>query len=1080
MVIALLVVCLQVNAHVSAQSVTFSRKNVALETVFEAIHAQTGYFFWYNSDLLKKARRVDLEVYRMPVRELMDLCLKDQPLTYTITGKTIVIKRREKDPAPAAALEQPPAAVIKGRVTDAAGLPLPGVTVQVKGTGNGTVTNEHGAFELAGVETGAILVFSYVGYQRKEVVISGQEALQVTLAPAAADLESIVVIGYGTARKKDLTGAVSQIKTADITARPTTNVMQALQGRAPGVQVQQNNGAPGGSISVRIRGTNSILGSNEPLYVVDGYPYSGNPTFLQNADIASIEILKDASSTAIYGSRGANGVVMITTRSGSRKRKTTVDFEAGYTLQSPSRKLKMMNALQYAELYNEQAANDNLSPRFTQQELDEFAKSPGTDWQELVTRTAPMFVSNLNVSGGNEKTQFSLSAGAFLQEGIIRNTDYNRYTIRANINHEISRIFSVSYNATLVKHNSLQQNQEKGNRGNNVFSGMIMAPPTLTPYNEDGSYRRLNTAYPFIASSLINPLVRVNEVTDRMKADRVISNAAVTIKPLEDLSIRISGGIENSNNRSDFYANIEPTTNSVGNAEVNTEQLTGLLNENIANYTKRIGRHRINAMAGFTYQQHVVTNLAGSGRGFLSDVTKTGDLAGAASPGVPGSGYSKWALVSYLGRLNYTYNDKYLFTVSYRRDGSSRYSPENRWSSFPSAALAWRISSEPFLAGLDFISDLKLRTSYGATGSTAIDPYQTLNQLESGYTVFANDVYTFYAPGNTLPGNLKWETTRQFDVGLDAALLNDRIRLTLDYYHKRTKDLLNNVQLPASIGYTTTVQNVGEIENKGVEASVEADILEGRALRWNLAANISFNRNKVLKLYGGQDIFGSTIYTGSLNDYVNLLREGQPMGIFYGYVESGYTENGDLQYEDRNKDGSISPADKTYIGNPNPDFIYGLNSTLSWKGLELTVFIQGSQGNDIFNLNRAMTIDFTPALNQLEEVYLDHWTPDNRDAKYPRISRSLNGNMSTRLVEDGSYIRLRNIQLAYNLPVGKISWLRKAQVYISGQNLLTITRYSWYDPEINAYGGSNSINQGIDYYTYPASKSVSFGIRCGF
>jgi hypothetical protein len=391
------------------------------------------------------------------------------------------------------------------------------------------------------------------------------------------------------------------------------------------------------------------------------------------------------------------------------------------------------------------------------------------------------------------------------------------------------------------------------------------------------------------------------------------------------------------------------------------------------------------------------------------------------------------------------------------------------------------MSSEPFLKSSHAVSDLKIRASYGATGSTAVDPYQTLTQLGSGYTIFGDALSTTYAPGTTLPGNLKWETTDEFDAGVDAGFLDNRIRLTADVYVKKTKNLLNKVALPASMGYIVTLQNVGEVQNKGLELGVESDIFKG-PVKWTVAANISFNRNKVLKLYQGQDIYGNPLYTGNLNDYINLLREGQPMGVFYGYKEIGYTSTGDIQYEDRTKDGKITADDKTYIGNPNPKFTYGFNSIASYKGFELTLFIQGIQGNDIFNLNKASSLDLGMGLNLTQDQFNHHWTPSNTNAKYPKVSRSLSGNMSSRFVENGSYLRFRNIQLAYTLPVDKwgVSWCHNLQLYVSGQNLITLTKYSWYDPDINTYGSGNSFTQGIDYYTYPTYKSVTFGLRCGF
>lgn len=1082
--IILLSACLQVSAKSYAQRVTLSEKNASLEKVFRYIEKQTGYVFFFDQHLLDKAKKVTIDLKGSSLEKVLEACFADQPLSYSIVGKNIVIRKKEVSadvpwlanlPAP------PPQVEVKGKVSDIDGTPLPGASVVVKNTTKGTVTDVNGLFKLD-VPAGTVLVISYVGHKSKEITVTDSpEPLNIVLEAQISSREEIVVIGYGTAKKSDLTGSISQVRSKDITAYPSTNVMQALNGRAAGVRVMQNNGAPGGSMSVRIRGTNSILGGNEPLYVIDGFPYNGNPTFLQNSDIESIDILKDASSIAIYGSRGANGVVIITTKAGRKRDRTTVDFEAGYTVQQVSKKMDLMNARQYAELYNEQAANDGLAPYFTQQQIDSLGSIKGTDWQDLVLRKAPMFVTSVTVNGGSEKTRFSLGGSAFLQDGIVRNSDYKRYNLRGNIEHDISKVFSVSYNAILTRLNSQRQNSGLGNRGSDLISAMLMAPESLSPYMPDGSYRRLTTAYPFISNAIINPLIPIYEISDKIKSDRVFSTAALTIKPFKDLSIRISGGIDNINDRTDYYANIEPSTNSVGSASVGTTQFTSLLNENVATYNKIFGRHNINATAGFTYQQGVTTTLSGSGSGFLSDITGTGNLGSADTKGIPGSGYTKDVIISYLGRVNYTYDDKYLLTVSFRRDGSSRYSTNNKWSNFPSAAIAWKASNEPFLKSSKVISDLKLRASYGATGSNAINPYATLNQLSSGGTIFGDALYTTFAPSTTLPGDLKWETTYQADFGVDVAFLKNKLRVTMDYYDKRTKNLLNRVQLPASMGYQVTLQNVGEVRNSGFELGVDASVLEGE-VTWNVGGNIAFNRNKVLKLYNGQDIPGSTLYTGSLSDYVNLLREGQPMGVFYGYVETGYTDNGNLMYEDRNKDGSISAADKTFIGDPNPDFIYGLNSVTSWKGFELTLFIQGSQGNDIFNLNKAATLDLGMGLNLPADVYYNHWTPEKTNAKYPRITRSLAGNMSTRFIEDGSYLRFKNIQLAYNLPTDNMNmkWFKSAQVYVSGQNLITFTKYSWYDPEVNAYGGSNSINQGIDYSTYPTYKSVTVGIRCGF
>lgn len=1069
--------------------VTVGLNGQSLKQAILEIEHQTDFKFAFQEANLAPFGNLFIPKRNRTVAQTLDLLFAGTDLRYILKHNTVVIIREDRSELFSSKLAEgiplPPLKdgliQIKGKVSDANGAPLSGVSISIKGKDEGVYSDVSGIFTINAPED-ATLVFTSIGYKILEVPVNNRTEIAVQLQNDVRGLNEVVVVGYGTRRKKDLTGSVAQVSASELNAFPTTNVIQGLTGRAAGVQVIQNNGAPGGPISVRIRGTNSILGSNEPLYVVDGFPFSGNPTFLQNADIESIEILKDASSVAIYGSRGANGVVIITTKSGKKGGKTMVDIESSYSIQSPNKKIKLMNAEQYALLYNEQAANDGLNPYFTDEQIAGFRNMKSTDWQDLGMRNAPMSNTNLSVSGGNEKTQFSLSTGAFLQEGIIKSSNFNRYNLRTNVNHTISKIFSVSSTLALTHINSYRQNSGRGNRGSDLISAMMTAPPTLSPFNDDGTYRRLNTAYPFISNVLINPLVTIDKVSDRIQADRILANAALTIKPFEGLSIRISGGVERSNDRTDYYSQIEPSINSIGSASVGASSNMSLLNENIVTYSKDFGIHSLTATGGFSYQDFTSESLNAGGIGFLSDVLETYNLQGAATPGIPSSGYSKWVLLSYLGRINYSLLDRYLFTFSVRRDGSSRYSPSNKWGNFPSAAFAWRISDEAFFQPVTFMNELKLRVSYGSTGSTAISPYQTLNQLSSGKTIFGDALYNTLAPGTVLPGDLRWETTNQFDAGIDASFFNNRMHFTFDYYHKTTRDLLNSVQLPASMGYNSTVQNVGEISNKGFEVSLDAEVVRTSNLTWNLTANLSRSVNKVLKLYGGQDILGSVFYTGAIGDHVNLLREGQPLGIFYGYRQAGYAEDGNIDYEDINKDGIVNAEDKTYIGNPNPDFIYGLNSVLAYKGFEFTLFLQGSQGNDIFNLNKTVTLDLGMGLNLPEEVYTNRWSPSNPNAAYPKISRLLRNNMSDRFVEDGSFLRFRNIQLAYNLPGEKIKapWLRNAQLYVSGQNLITFTKYSWFDPEISSFGGSNSINQGIDYFSYPTAKTVTVGIRCGF
>ncbi|QMW04634.1 SusC/RagA family TonB-linked outer membrane protein [Spirosoma foliorum] len=972
--------------------------------------------------------------------------------------------------------------VISGQITGAGDKsPLPGTTVSLKGSTTGTTTDASGNYRISVPNpANAILVFSSVGFLSQEVSVGSRSAINVELAVDTRQLNEVVVVGYGTVRKSDLTGSLAQVKAKELSSFPAPNVLQALSGRAPGVQVIQNTGAPGASISVRIRGANSVQGSNEPLYVIDGFPIAGSsPSILNNNDIESIEILKDASATAIYGSRGANGVVIITTKQG-KVGKVQVDYEGSYSIQTLRKKLDLMNPKEYAAFYNEQAVNDGKAPYFTQAQIDGFG--PGYDWQDLVFRKAPMQTHNLTVNGGTDKTRFSIGGGLMNQQGIIANSDYKRYSLRANFITDVSSKFSLTYGATLSKITSNRQNNSGGNRGSSLISAAISAPPTLTPYNDDGSYRVLTTAYPFISNSIVNPINVINETSDKLDANRILANAALTFKPFEGLAIKISGGIENADDRTDAYQTTK-LINSVGNASVGVSRTTSLLSENTISYNKIIGqKHSLAAVAGFTYQDFLSTSLSGSGTGFLSNVPQTYNLGSASTPGIPGSSYGYSTLLSYLGRVNYSFNNRYLATVSFRADGSSKYSTGNKWGYFPSGALAWRVSEEPFMKNVSFLSDLKLRASWGLSGSQAINAYATLNMLSSGKTVFDDALYNTFAPSTTLPGDLKWETTEQTDAGADISFFSNRLHLTADYYVKNTRDLLNTVQLPSSFGYTTTIRNVGQIQNKGLEFSVDGRVID-KAVKWDVSANIAFNRSKVIKLYNGQDILGGNFNVTLISDAANLLRQGLPVGVFYGYVEKGYSDKGQVVYQDLNGDGVINQNDKTVIGNPNPKFIYGFNSSVSFKGLELSIFIQGVQGNDLANLSAiGNTLDYNYGLNMPREVYLNHWTPTHTDAKYPIISSKNSYNFSNRNIENGSFMRLRNIQLAYTLPIKQwgLSDLRKVQIYASGQNLLTITNYSWWDPEVNSMGGANSIGQGIDYYTYPTTKSVTFGLRIGF
>jgi TonB-linked SusC/RagA family outer membrane protein len=1069
----------QVVAGSFAQTITLKAKNIPLAQVMRGIQKQSGHPFFLNGkDLADK--RVEADFKNAPLDEAMTVLLKPLSLEWTLKDGTIVIKPRQSNDGRLfeSKFGETQTRRVVGRVIDEQGKPIERVTVLVKGTSVASSTDAQGNYQINLSGGGSVLVFTILGFETIEKAVGSQTAINVTMKESVSDLDEVVVVGYGTQRKRDLTGAVASIKSEEISQIPAPNMIQSLAGRASGVYVSQNTGSPGSPVSVRIRGTNSIKGSNEPLYVVDGFPYSGSPLLLNNADIESVEILKDASATAIYGSRGANGVVLITTKSG-KSGKVKVDYDGYVGIQSLRKKLDFMNATEYANFYNEQAANDGLAPHFTAEEIASFGE--GTDWQDVVFRSAPIISNTITISGGNDKTRFSVSGGNFNQKGIIVGSDYMRNSLRVNLNSDISDKLKFDFSGILSRFDENRKESEKGNRGSTLISAALSGYPTMGLYNADGSYTNLTEAYTWGSNVMVNPLNFLYQESDKTKSNNILANFSLSYEPIKGLVFKTLGGIENGDSRTDYYRTTR-FINSTGQARIQTPKNTSVLSENTVNYRKDFGKHNINALAGFTYQNYVSTTFAASGTGFISDNQETYDIGAAATQNVPSSSYTKWSLISYLARVNYSFDNRFLATISFRTDGSSRYSEGQKWGYFPSAALAWRLSEEAFIKRIPAISDLKVRIGYGETGNTAIDPYFTLNQLISSQVVFGDALVPAYSPSDRLAGPLKWETTAQTDVGIDLGLFDNRLSLAADFYVKNTRDLLNNVTLPASQGYKYTVQNVGKIRNRGIDLNVTGDVFREGDFKWQLGGNISFNRNKVVELYGGNDILGALLGAASI-DNINILREGYPLGSFYGYVEEGYDANGYIVYKDFNGNGSRDQGDKQIIGNPNPDFTYGFTSSMSYKGFDLSIFLQGSKGNDIYSLSaQGQGYDYGQALNMLREVYTDHWTPTNTNAKYPIIKTNSQAQVSDRFVEDGSFLRVKNIQLAYNLPTDKwqLNWLSSGQLYISAQNLFTITNYSWYDPEVNSYGGTNSIEQGIDHYVYPTAKTLTFGIKASF
>lgn len=977
--------------------------------------------------------------------------------------------------------------VISGKVVDEKGQVLPGATVAVKGTAKGTVTNNAGQFTLKDISDNAFLVISFQGYENTTVGIRGQSAITVTLKSDVSKLGDVVVVGYGSQKKIASTGSIASVKGADITQTPVTNVAQGLAARVPGVQITQNSAAPGGNISVRIRGTNSINGSSEPLYIIDGIQISNSGgvgdvsplSTINPNDIESVEILKDASSTAIYGARGANGVVLITTKRG-KSGATRVQLDMYKGVQDITRQLSMLNAAQFAQLEND-IYNSQIYP-------DVASLGEGTNWQDIVYRKAYLQNYQASVSGGSDKTQFSLSGNYFNQEGIIISSDFKRYSLRSTLDHTISQHFKVgtSIQTSYTVNNNIPTgvNSIDGPLVTQSIVGATLgAPPTLMPYKEDGSVYPFADQFNSRYREIANP-VGLSQIINRNTIRRTLANVYAEAKVLSGLNYRASFNADIGNTLNDYYSPLyilgkaEVNANS-GNASKGNVNVTNWLHESVITYNKSVGDHSFKFTGVYAIQSNMYSDNYINANGFPNDATKNEAVQLAVNRTV--SSYrSKESLNSYMGRVNYGYANKYFLDITARYDGASKFGENHKWGFFPAVAGAWRIIEEPFLKGNRLFSDLKLRGSYGRTGNAgAISPYQSLALEGSGSNYQFNHIYTVGISPSGIPNaDLRWEKSTQGNIGVDIGLFDDRLSIVADLYHKRTKDLLFVKNLPLSSGYTSITGNFASIRNKGLEVAANARLLTGK-LQWNLNVNFTVNRNELLSLEGG------------VNEYVlspySVLRVGQPLGIFKTYVFDGIYQKdepilpgsggrtGGVKVADLNNDGQITGNDQTITGNANPSFIFGISSNISYRNFDLSVFMSGVQGNKVFNLSRYTFENGLGGRNVLAGL-VDRWSPDNPGNEYASGFQGGRLPVSDRFIEDGSYIRMKNITLGYRLP--SIKNVTNARIYISSNNLFTITKYSGYDPEVNSFGGSNTLI-GVDNLVYPMARSFLVGLQVG-
>ncbi|RXM49578.1 TonB-dependent receptor [Flavobacterium sp. YO12] len=972
---------------------------------------------------------------------------------------------------------------ITGTVYNEKHEPLPGATVTIKGTASSTTTDFDGKFSIKVNTSDAVLVISYIGYSNKEISAAGTN-LEIQLVPEAVSLTDIVVIGYGKAKARDLTGAVASIDVAKTKNQPVANIGEAMQGRAAGVQVI-SSGEPGSNVTFRVRGTGTIA-NNNPLIVVDGMPLNGGLNQVNMNDVESISVLKDASSTAIYGSRGANGVVIVTTKRGGTKEGSTLTFDTFTGVQNASNVVKMLNASQYASLNNDMMTNGGLNPNPLW--TNPASLGTGTDW--VGTLFNPEMMSSYTLSYGNKtkKSNIYVSANYFNQKGIVLNTDYERFIVQFNSDTKVTSKVKFG-NSVKIAHDIKES-------GAYDIRNTLLANPTQPIYDENGNFTG-PTGNPLYYGDITNPIGKATTVERSTKGYNLQGNLFAEINLLKNLVFKSLGGVE-----ANFWFDRtwSPKYSWGSNVQTNsylsqgTNRSITVLWDNTLTYDAHFGAHNVNAVVGSSSQSNKYDFLNGSIQKFASDETQQIDN-GTLQPTVGGNA-SEWAIMSYLARVNYDYDGKYYVTGTIRRDGSSRFGEGNKWGWFPSGALSWRISSEKFMEKVTAINDLKLRVGYGITGNQDIGNYAFSSSYNTVMYNFNNNYVSAVVP-TVLPNtNVKWEGQEQFNVGLDASFFDSRINLTFDAYVKNTNDMLVPMSVPVTSGYSDIYVpsiNAGKIQNKGIELSLSTKNLV-HEFKWSSDAVFSYNKNKVDSINGDTPIItGST----GLNSTISLIQAGYPVNVFYGYVTDGIfqtqtdvnnhavqmpgsntatsTAPGDVRFKDLNNDGIINDKDRTFLGNPNPKFTYSLNNTFSYKNFDLTVYFQGVYGNDIYNANRMYTESMSVANNQTAAT-LGRWTGIGTSNSRPRAvygDPNSNARVSDRFVEDGSYLRLKNVSLSYNFPESVFNNVFSSiRLYFSAQNVLTFTNYKGFDPEV-------SVN-GIDNSVYPVTTNYSIGLNLGF
>ncbi|KAA9347168.1 TonB-dependent receptor [Larkinella humicola] len=1081
------------------QKITVRAQEMEIKTVLSQVERQVDVRFVFSSKLIQSSRKITLSAENKPLQQVLDHILSPLGLQYELTGKVIIIRREEAAPLPLPPVGQvAPKRTVSGKVLDETGKGLPGVSVVVKGTQRGTITNGEGDFQME-TEDNAILVFSFVGYKSQEMTVGNQSTFSITLAPEDRALEEIVVVGYGTQKQREVTGSIASLPAAQLEDQPVGQLAQKLQGRIAGVQINQASGTPGSGMAIRIRGAASINAGNTPLYVVDGFPIVGGINNINPNEIENFSVLKGASAAALYGSRAANGVILITTKQ-AKEGRTTIQFSATYGLaQVPQRgRAKLMNAKEFLqdrkEIFEDKIKYEGYTggiPELYQNPEAYTGKS--TDWYNELLQTGGQNSYNLSILSNKNNFSSATTLGYYKEKGVVLNTNYERFSLRSNNQYKINDFARVGINIAPTYQRSL--NQETDGFYSTLYSAII-TPPIFSPddKNPDGSVKLSFTGpglftFPNWKKTLL-------ETTNRTNSTRILSNAYAEIDFLKNFRFKSSLSLDLESRKQRIFnpstaGGIFAPPPKLATGSYETNEYTSWLTENTLNYSKSFATdHHVEALVGYSAQQFRQETNRLTGTSFPDDAVTWIDAAAIKNGN---SSSTEWSLLSMFSRVNYNYKGKYLLAASIRRDGSSRFGSANRWGSFPSLSAGWIISDESFAQKWSSVSYLKLRAEYGDAGNFNIGNYSQFGNIVSTNYLFGNALVQGRSPNTIGNTSLTWETTTGMDIGLDVGLLNDRISLTADYYNKRTKNMLYQVDIPTGTGFSNIQDNIGEFHFWGYEFGATTRNLVG-TLKWTSDFNISFNRNKVIKLgtndtpIGGIGNYSSTIWKTEV---------GHPIGQFYGYVFDGIYKTqeefdsqpkhstskvGTMRMKDINGDGIINTLDKTYIGNPNPKFVYGINNTFAYKNLDLNVVISGAYGGKMYYALAEWTETLEGIFN-VETYMKDRWrSPENPGAGI--VGRSLSGttefprNVQDRLALDASYLTVKNITLGYTLP--KVSrYITKSRIFLSVQQALVLTKYKGANPEAS-FNGLSGLSEGVDISPYPVPRTFALGLNLNF